>query len=303
LSSVWINPSGPRRRCGELMARGPYSSEHRRRRGASDGSTESETGPLRWVASSTGREPEPPGYRGDFPRSSVTAWEAAVTRGRQGPVPEEGEEPDEGVESNARLTGMTAAVLLVLLAVEGFTILRIGRLLTLHVVIGMVLVPPTLLKIGSTTWRFARYYLGSPAYTRKGPPPALLRLLGPFLVVLTVAVIGSGIALLLGPTSTRSQFLLLHKATFVLWLAAMAFHVLAHIVDTARLAPKDFYWRTRRQVRGASTRQWALVGALCIGLLLAVLVAPKVGPWRVERTTGHSAINGHLSTTDHVRQH
>src|SRR5579863_2660040 len=68
---------------------------------------------------------------------------------------------DEGVESNARLTAATAAVLLVLLAAEGVTILRIHALLTPHVVIGMLLVPPILLKIGSTGWRFVRYYRGA----------------------------------------------------------------------------------------------------------------------------------------------
>jgi hypothetical protein len=204
------------------------------------------------------------------------------------------------VEANARLTGMTAVVLLVLLAAEGFTILRIGKLLTLHVVIGMVLVPPVLLKIGSTIWKFARYYLGSPAYRRKGPPPAFLRLLGPFLVVLTVAVIGTGIALLLGPFSMRSQLLQLHKLTFIVWIAAMTVHVLAHIVDTARLAPKDFYWRTRRQIRGAGKRQWALVGALFIGLLLALAVVPKVGPWRADGTPGHAAIASHVPASHQI---
>jgi hypothetical protein len=226
-----------------------------------------------------------------------------VTRGRQEPAPLEEEITDDGVEANARLTGMTAAVLLVLLAAEGFTILRIGKLLTLHVVVGMVLVPPIVLKIGSTIWRFARYYLGSPEYLRKGPPPAVLRLLGPFLVVLTVAVMGSGIALLLGSTSMRSEMLLAHKATFILWIAAMAVHVLAHITDTARLAPKDFYWRTRRQVRGASKRQWALVGALAIGLLLAVVVAPIVGPWRADRAPGHTAITRHAPAAHKVNEH
>ena len=182
---------------------------------------------------------------------------------------------------------MTAAVLLILLAIEGFTILRIGKLLTLHVVIGMVLVPPVFLKIGSTTWRFAHYYLGSPEYRRKGPPPALLRLLGPFLVVLTIAVLGSGIALLLGPSSAWSELLTIHKATFILWIAAMVVHVLGHLVDTARLAPKDFYWRTRRQVAGASKRQWALVGAILLGILLAIVVAPRIGPWRSGGTPVH----------------
>jgi cytochrome c biogenesis protein CcdA len=99
-------------------------------------------------------------------------------------------------------------------------------------------------------------------------------------VLLTLAVLGSGIALLLAPSSARSELVLIHKATFILWIAAFAVHVLGHSVDTARLAPKDFYWRTRRQVRATGKRQWALVGALCLGLVLAVVVAPKVGPWR-----------------------
>jgi hypothetical protein len=232
--------------------------------------------------------------RGGFPRSSVTAWGAAVRQGRRDQQPEEDKHTDEGVEANARLTAMTAAVLLVLLAAEGFTILRIGKLLTLHVVIGMVLVPPILLKMGSTIWRFARYYLGSSEYRRKGPPPALLRLLGPFLIVLTIAVVGSGIALLLGPVTLRSELLLVHRATFILWIAVMTVHVLAHIVETARLAPKDFYGRSRRQVQGASKRQWALMGALLMGLLLAVVVAPKVGPWKAVGTPGHTVISSHL---------
>ena len=214
------------------------------------------------------------------------AKEAAVTHPRHQPAAVDDVDADDGVEANARLTGMTALVLLLLLAAEGYTILRVGAHLTLHVVIGMILVPPVLLKIGSTSWRFARYYLGSPAYRRKGPPPVLLRLLGPIVVVLTLAVLGSGIALLLGPSSMRQELLLVHKATFILWFGAMAIHVLGHVVDTMQLAPKDFYWQTRSQVRGAGKRQWALVGSLCIGVLLAVAVAPKVGPWISEGQHG-----------------
>ena len=80
---------------------------------------------------------------------------------------------DAGVAANARLTASNAVVLLVLLAAEGVTILRVRDLLTPHVFIGMVLVPPVLLKMASTGWRFARYYRGVPAYQRKGPPPLL----------------------------------------------------------------------------------------------------------------------------------
>lgn len=192
------------------------------------------------------------------------------------------------MEGNARLTGLTAAVLFLLFAVEGVTVLRIHALLTPHVVIGMVMIPVVIVKIGSTLWRFARYYGGDPEYRRKGPPPVLLRLLGPFVVVLTAAVLGTGIALLFVPTADRSEWLFLHKATFVLWLGAMALHVLGHLVETANLTWRDLSRRTRRQVRGAGARQWLLVSALVIGILLAILVTPHANAWRQVTDGAHA---------------
>jgi hypothetical protein len=186
---------------------------------------------------------------------------------------------EAGVEANARLTASVAVVLFVLLAAEGVTILRIRPLLTPHVFIGMLLVPPVLLKVGSTTWRFARYYLGSPEYRRKGPPPLVLRLLGPLLVALTIVVFASGIALLLAPTAWHDRLLLLHKASFIVWIAAMVIHVLGHILDTARLAPRDWMHRTRRQVRGAGLRQWSIVVSLALGFVLALITVPEIGRW------------------------
>ncbi len=175
-----------------------------------------------------------------------------------------------GVQSNARLTGATAAVLLVLLAVEGVTVPRVRALLSLHVFVGMLLVPPVLLKIGSTGWRFARYYAGAPAYRRKGPPPPLLRLLGPVVVVLTVAVFVTGIGLIVGPHSLRHSLRFAHKASFILWFGAMTVHVLGHVIDTARLAPLDWARRTRHDVAGATARQWALAASLVIGAVLGI---------------------------------
>jgi hypothetical protein len=179
---------------------------------------------------------------------------------------------EEGVESNSRLTGSTAAVLFVLLAVEGLTVLRVRGLLSLHVFVGMLLIPPVLLKIGSTGWRFVRYYRGSPAYRRKGPPPILLRMLGPFVVVLTVVLFGSGVALILAPHSFRHDLLFVHKASFVLWFAATTIHVLGHLLDTVELAPLDWVRRTRAEVAGASARQWALTISLGVGCVLGLVM-------------------------------
>ena len=199
---------------------------------------------------------------------------------------------DTSVEANARLTSSTAAVLFVLLAAEGFTILRVRALLSPHVFIGMLLVPLVVLKIGSTSYRFVRYYFGSPAYRRKGPPPLVLRMLGPFVVVLTLVVFGSGIALLLVRPPLRPSLLLLHKASFVLWFGAMAIHVLGHLVDTARLAPRDWMRRTRRDVAGAGLRQWAVVSSVVVGSLLGLLLLGQVRPWLASSTT-HSGLRLH----------
>lgn len=184
---------------------------------------------------------------------------------------------DEGVESNSRLTSMTAAVLLVLLAAEGLTIVAVRQLINYHVFLGMLIVPPVALKIASTGWRFARYYSGSPAYRRKGPPHAILRLLGPFVVVLSVVLLGSGIALIALPESWHPRMLQLHQASFVLWFGAMTIHVLGHIVETARLAPLDLARRTRRDVAGAGARTWALVLAVAAGVVLGVLTWGHTG--------------------------
>jgi hypothetical protein len=190
------------------------------------------------------------------------------------------------VESNARLTGGLAAVLFVLLAAEGVTILQIRGLLSEHVFIGMLLVPPVLVKTGSTLYRFARYYLGAPAFREKGPPPALLRLLGPFVVLLTFAVLATGIVLMFVGPSLRSQLLTLHKVSFILWIIAMTVHVLGHLADTAKLAPRDWMRRTRRQVTGAGARQWTIAASIVVGILLGLLLLGRVAPWLASGSAG-----------------
>ena len=187
--------------------------------------------------------------------------------------------PLGGPAGNARLTGMTAAVLLVLLAAEGLTLLQVHSLIKPHVIIGMVLVPFVMVKIGSTVWRMARYYLSSAPYRARGTPPLLLRLLGPFVVVLTVTVFASGIAVLLVPHSLNDAVYFVHKASFVLWFGAMTIHVLGHLFDTGRLAPADLITRTRRQVRGAGPRALVQVTCVVAGILLAMATVPTIAPW------------------------
>ena len=66
-----------------------------------------------------------------------------------------------GTTGNETLTRTTAAVLTVLLLAEGITVLDVGGMLTFHMFIGLVLIPPVLLKLASTSYRMMRYYTGA----------------------------------------------------------------------------------------------------------------------------------------------
>ncbi len=75
----------------------------------------------------------------------------------------------------------------------------LGKYLTLHVFLGFLLAGPACLKIGSTLWRFSRYYTGSEPYVRKGPPAPLQRVLGPPVILTIVAVLSTGVMLVVEP--------------------------------------------------------------------------------------------------------
>jgi hypothetical protein len=176
-----------------------------------------------------------------------------------------------GVAGNARLTGGAAAMLLVLLALEGATIPFIGSLTGPHIFIGMLLIPPVGLKLGSTGYRFIRYYLGSPTYRRKGPPPLPMRLLAPGVVLTTVVLFASGVALLIvGPGNGSVKFL--HKASFIAWFALMTVHVLGHLLEVPQLAAPD--WRASGGREAALAGSGLRVIALAASLLAGLAVVP-----------------------------
>jgi hypothetical protein len=182
-----------------------------------------------------------------------------------------GEAVADGVEGNARLTGATGAALFVLLGAEGITILRIHDLITLHVFVGMIIATFVLTKLSTVGYRFVRYYLGDPAYVRKGAPHPILRVDGPIVVLTTIAVLATGIAGLASGRSAR-WLIDLHKASFILWFVAMTVHVLGHTLDTPALAMAD-YRATRMAQRHSGTwlRRFATASTLLTGLALAVV--------------------------------
>ena len=182
-----------------------------------------------------------------------------------------------GADGNERLTAATAVVLLLLLALEGVTILFLRPLLSVHIFVGMLLIPPVALKLGTVGYRVARYYTGSRPYRVKGPPRMLMRVLvAPVLVCSTIGLFATGVALLaLGP---RGGIVLgLHKASFLVWFGATSVHVLAYVLRLRGLVRAD--WSRSSRANGAYLRSALLAGSLVLGVTLALFTLQYAGPW------------------------
>jgi hypothetical protein len=178
-------------------------------------------------------------------------------------------------DGNERLTSLTGVVLLVLLAVEGETILMLGSQLTLHIFLGVALIPVVCLKLGTTAWRFGRYYSGAREYVAKGPPTLLLRVLvAPLVVAATTGLFGTGV-LLLVVSPQRGLLVGLHKASFIVWFAAMSAHVLAHALKL----PAHVRGELARRLPKAGTRSAAIAASVVAGLGVAVWTLPQAHAW------------------------
>jgi hypothetical protein len=180
-----------------------------------------------------------------------------------------------GAIGNGRLTALTGVVLLMLLAIEGATIPRINQLLAVHVFVGMLLLGPVALKLATCGYRVARYYSGEREYVREGPPAPLMRVLvAPILVLSTLTLFGTGIALLAVPH--RGAVLDLHKASFIVWFGATTIHVLAYTLRAGRRVLADF---EDRGARGRVLRLTAAAGSVAAGVAIAVGTYPLAHPW------------------------
>jgi hypothetical protein len=180
---------------------------------------------------------------------------------------------------NERLTAMTGAVLLVLFVAECLTLLNLGNLLTLHVFLGMLLLGPVGLKIGSTLWRFTRYYTGSAAYVGKGPPAPLQRVTGPFVVLTTVAVLGTGIMLITeGNGPGGGPWIQLHHMSFLLWAVVMIIHLASYVPKLPRMLSGRAD-HTRHLLAARATRWLLLSGSLAVGLGLAFATYHLSAKW------------------------
>lgn len=183
------------------------------------------------------------------------------------------------VIGNERLTTLAGAVLLVLIVVELVTAALLRALLSVHVFVGVLLAGPLVVKLGSTGYRFLRYYAGSPAFVRKGPPRLALRVLAPLLVAITLVVVVSGIGLVVTGPAQPGPLLALHNISALIWLPLIAIHTFAYIRRVPRSLADDWSNLPAEQAPGRGRRLGVNLGALIGGVVAALLVLPIAAPW------------------------
>jgi hypothetical protein len=193
-----------------------------------------------------------------------------------------------GTDGNEQLTAQIGVLLLLPLAAVGVTIPFIGQMIWAHLFIGLLLLGPVIAKIGSTGYRFLRYYTRDPPYVRKGPPPLILRVIAPVVVISTVLVFVTGVVLLFKDPAHRDPWLLIHKVSFIVWVAFTAVHVLGHLLELPRsLRAADRTDRTIGRPPGSSGRWITVVGSVVGGAVLAIALIPQFSPWTARGAIGH----------------
>jgi hypothetical protein len=129
------------------------------------------------------------------------------------------------------------------------------------------------LKLVSTGWRFARYYLRNEHYVLAGPPRLLLRMLAPLLVASTLALFGTGVAMIV-VGHRGGQLRTLHTWSFIAWGVLTGVHVLAYLTRVVRDGTLDWRRNAVDVVAGVRSRRAILVGALLAGAVLAWATLP-----------------------------
>jgi hypothetical protein len=184
---------------------------------------------------------------------------------------------------NLRLTAVSGLLLLILLAAVYATGAFFGDLRGAHFFVGFALIPALALKLASTGWRFARYYLGAARYRAAGPPWPLPRVLAPPLVIVTIVAIASGIVLWAEGTQ-RGPWSTVHTDSIVVLLGLVGVHLGIHlrravVAMRGDRADRTYHWR------------WGVaLLAVSLGLGLAAGMASIEPPWHnQQRGHQHSA--------------
>ena len=194
---------------------------------------------------------------------------------------------------NERLTAGTGIVLLLLTLAElASVVFGVHQFMSLHVFVGFVLIPPVLLKLASTGWRFARYYTGTQAYVVLGPPRLVMRLLAPAFVAATVVLFASGVAMGVVHGQALTVARQLHGPASVVWIALVGVHVLVYLKRALTSSSEDLTRASRASAGGARARAYLIATAVVSGLVIGIATVSAQHRWVNLRRDHHHDRSG-----------
>jgi hypothetical protein len=109
----------------------------------------------------------------------------------------------------------------------------------------------------------------------------------PFLVASTIVLFASGVILLVVGPSHGDGWRQLHTVAFFVWFCLMAAHVLIYVLRALSLARADIVGNPLAAVSGAVDRSATGVGALLLGIVLAIVFLPWDASWTPWLSTFH----------------
>ena len=181
---------------------------------------------------------------------------------------------------NERLTAVVGVLVLAPVLVEvASVLLGVHSHMSLHVFVGLALIPAVLLKLASTGWRFARYYTRSRGYVALGPPQVAMRLLAPLFVAATVVLFGSGVAMGLVHGQALRIARQLHGPSSVIWLLLLGVHLVVYLGRALKDAADDALPTNHKPIRGRPARAYAVAAVVISGLAIAAATVPAQHRW------------------------
>lgn len=154
--------------------------------------------------------------------------------------------------------------------------IRMRGLVSAHMFIGLVLIPPVVLKLASVGYRFGRYYTAARAYRAKGPPRTFLRVLAPVLVLSTIGIFVTGVVLM-ADGHKAGALLEIHKVSFIVWVVVFGVHFLAYLPEVLRGLPDA--WTAARRPAGGVLRGALVAASAGGGVALALALLPTITRW------------------------
>ena len=222
-----------------------------------------------------------------------------------------------GVAGNRRLTAATGVVLHTLLWIQIASavlfalmawniVLPPGPLHALvrpvHFFVGFMLMPLVAIKLGSTGYRFLRYYTRNERYKIAGPPTRLERALAPVLVASILVVFVSGVEMWGFFNQFGIAWIPVHVIAAITFLVALTMHIVFHVreahdeaaAEVAGIVPDDTGVAEGDWNAGRVTRRVVIGAGLLGGVALAVSTSqfPSAAlSWLSPRRAGSGALD------------